>query len=199
MVDPPCAASKLGAVQQRLASRYMSPAPRATAPPSDSLIAELVPGADFHDAWALPAGDPSLSALGQFLKAARHTPRWVSVCMALRNRVASLVGLKNLGALNNLQHGKVETDYRPGDRLGIFTLIANTPGEVLMGDRDKHLDVTLSVHLTPTTSDDSVGSLITLTTVVYVHNLLGRAYMLPVTPMHRLIAPTVLRAVARSV
>jgi len=168
----------------------MKPAPRETTAPSNSLIARLVPGSDFHDAWAMPAGDPSLSALGQFLKAAGRTPRWVSACMALRNRVVSLFGLKNLGGLENLSRHKAEADYRPGDRVGIFTLFENTPREVLLGDRDKHLDVTLSVHL-------SADSLVTLTTVVHVHNLLGRAYMLPVTPMHRLIAPTVLRAVAQ--
>jgi len=143
----------------------------------------------------VPAGDPGLTALGQFLKAAGQTPRWVSACMSLRNRVVSLFGLKNLGGLENLPRHKAESDYRPGDRVGIFTLFENTPGEVLLGDKDKHLDVTLSVHLTPQAADGT--SLITLTTVVRVHNLLGRAYMLPVTPMHRLIAPTVLRAVGQ--
>ena len=173
----------------------MKPAPRETTAPSNSLIAALVPGCYFHDAWVVPAGDPSLSALGQFLRAAGQTPRWVSACMSLRNRVVSLFGLKNLGGLQNLPRHKAEADYRPGDRVGIFTLFENTPGEVLLGDRDKHLDVTLSVHLT---SDATTGaSLITMTTVVRVHNLLGRAYMLPVAPMHRLIAPTVLRAVGR--
>jgi len=173
----------------------MSPAPQETTAPSNSLVAKLVPGAYFHDAWAVPAGDPGLTALGQFLKAAGQTPRWVSACMSLRNRVVSLFGLKNLGGLENLPRHKAESDYRPGDRVGIFTLFENTPGEVLLGDKDKHLDVTLSVHLTPQAADGT--SLITLTTVVRVHNLLGRAYMLPVTPMHRLIAPTVLRAVGQ--
>ena len=153
-----------------------------------------MPGSYFHDAWTLPAGDPRLSALGQFLKAAGQTPRWVSACMSLRNRVVSLFGLKNLGGIDQLLRGKAEADYRPGDRVGIFTLFENTPDEVLLGDRDKHLDVTLSVHLTPQPA--SGGALITMTTVVHVHNLLGRAYMLPVTPMHRVIAPAVLRAVA---
>ena len=67
--------------------------------------------------------------------------------------------------------------------------------QTFLGDRDKHLDVTLSVHLTP--QPGGGAPLVTLTTVVCTHNLLGRAYMLPVTPMHRIIAPAVLRAVAR--
>jgi hypothetical protein len=36
--------------------------------------------------------------------------------------------------------------YKPGDRIGIFTLFEATDDEVLLGDRDKHLDVVLSVH-----------------------------------------------------
>lgn len=173
----------------------MNTSPQATTPPTDSLIAALIPGSSFHDAWTVPAGDPGLTALGQFLKAAARTPAWVSACMTLRNRTVSLFGLKNLGALDGLQSGKAEADYRPGDRVGIFTLFENTPGEVLLGDRDRHLDVTLSVHLA---RDPAAGVCrVTLTTVVRVHNLLGRAYMLPVTPMHRLIAPAVLRAVAQ--
>jgi hypothetical protein len=141
------------------------------------------------------AAEPGLSALGQFLKAVRSTPSWVSACMALRSRAGAMFGLNDLGALNAvlLDHG--ECDYKPGDHVGIFTLFKNTHDEVLLGDRDKHLDVTLSVH-TATEKNTSV-TLVTVTTVVHVHNLLGRVHMVPVAPMYCLITPTLLRAVAR--
>lgn len=164
-------------------------------PPVDSRIQQWIPGAYFHDAWAVQAGDPALSALGQFLKAIAATPRWVSHCMALRNRVVEKLGLKNLGGLGEFDPSKPADAYRPGDRVGIFTLFEQTFDEVLLGDKDKHLDVMLSVHrqvLAPG------GVQVAVTTVVHVHNALGRLYMLPVTPMHKLIAPAVLRAVARS-
>jgi hypothetical protein len=169
--------------------------PSKTTPPADSRIAALVPGAYFCDAWSIKAGDPTLSALGQFLKAVSRTPRWVDACMSLRNRAVTLLGLKDLGALAGLDLSKRDIDYQPGDRVGIFTLYENTFTEALLGDKDKHLDVTLSVHRSPATPSGDVQ--VTITTLVQVKNLLGRAYMLPVTPMHRLIAPTVLRAVAR--
>lgn len=114
--------------------------------------------------------------------------------MSLRNRIVSAFGLKNLGSLSALHEGKADHEYKPGDRVGIFTLFKNTPDEVLLGDHDKHLNVTVSVHTAR--SPASSESVVTVTTVVNVHNLLGRAYMIPVTPMHRLIAPAVLRAVA---
>lgn len=166
--------------------------PTATQPPAGSRIASRLDGADFHDAWSIDAADPSLSALAQFLTSVRATPRWVDACMNLRNRVVQLVGLKDLGALARVDPAKPDTAYRPGDRVGIFTLFENTPDEVLLGDRDKHLDVVLSVHC-ERRPDRPVR--VTVTTVVHTKNRLGRLYMLPVKPMHKLIAPSVLRAI----
>lgn len=170
----------------------MSTTPTAVSPPEGSHIASRLEGADFYDAWAIDAADPSPSALGQFLKALRATPRWVNACMALRNRAVQWVGLKDLGELSTIDPAKPEADYRPGDRVGIFTLFENTPDEVLLGDRDKHLDVVLSVHC-----ERRPGRpvRVTVTTVVHTKNRLGRLYMLPVRPMHKLIAPSTLRTI----
>lgn len=166
--------------------------PTAVAPPPGSRIATRLEGADFFDAWAIDAADGSLSALGQFLKAVRATPRWVDASMALRNRVVQLVGLKNLGELSEINPAKPDADYQPGDRVGIFTLFENTADEVLLGDRDKHLDVVLSVHCA---RPPGQPVRVTVTTVVHTKNRLGRLYMLPVKPMHKLISPSVLRVI----
>jgi hypothetical protein len=112
--------------------------------------------------------------------------------MTLRNKTVSLFGLKDLGGMGDFNSAKPDTDYLPGDRVGIFTLISNTPDEVLLGDSDKHLDVVLSIYKTNQDSDCSI----VVTTVVHTHNLLGKAYMLPVTPLHKLIAPAVLSRLA---
>ena len=170
--------------------------PTDTRPPDGSRIARHLEGADFFDAWAIDAADPSLSALRQFLKAVQATPRWVDACMSLRNRAVQLVGLKNLGELSEINPAKADADYRPGDRVGIFTLIENTPDEVLLGDSDKHLDVVLSVHCARAAGQPVR---VTVTTVVHTKNRLGRLYMLPVKPMHRLISPSVLRAIGAPV
>lgn len=171
----------------------MATTPRESVVPADSLASRLIADSDFHDAWSVIAADPSLSALGQFLKAVAATPAWVSACMALRNRAVALVGLKNLGALRAFDPSKPDHAYRPGDRVGIFTLFENTFDEVLLGDLDKHLTVTVAIHRKELTQSQV---LVTITTVVKVHNLLGRIYMVPVKPMHRIIAPSVLHAVA---
>jgi hypothetical protein len=173
----------------------MTAIPIETQAPKSGAIAAYLPGAYFHDAWAITPDDPGLTALEQFLKVAAATPAWVNRLMSLRNRIVSALGLKNLGTLSELDPAKPASAYQPGDRIGIFSLFANTGDEALLGDKDKHLDVVLSVHKEINATSGQV--LVTVTTVVHVHNWLGRLYMLPVTPMHRIIVPAVLRAASR--
>ena len=167
----------------------------STAPPG-SQVEALLPGAYFHDAWAIPAAQPELDALGQFLRMVRKTPGWVDRLMALRNALVGLVGLKDLGGLAMIDPEKGSADYVPGDRVGIFTLLSIQEGEVLLGDDDRHLRVVVSVH--KGAGADAGRTLVTITTVVHVKNWLGRLYMLPVTPAHRLIGRTMIRAVGRT-
>lgn len=121
--------------------------------PTGSLIARRLPGAYFHDAWAVEPTDPLLSPLGQFLLASQTTPAWVNRLMSLRNQVVSRLGLKDLG----------------------------------------HLNVALSVHKGQ--NPETNRPMLTVSTVVHTHNLLGRLYMLPVAPLHKMIVPSVMRSI----
>ncbi len=172
----------------------MKPIPRESEVPLNSKAAQLRHGASFYDAWSITSTRTDRSALEHFLAAAEKTPRWVNAAMGARNRIVQLFGLKNLGTLDNLNKTQEPKAYAPGDRVGIFTLFENSFDEVLLGDRDKHLNVVLSVHRRLLPGGGAVE--VTLTTVVHVKNLLGRLYMLPVTPAHRIIAPAVLAGIA---
>ncbi|MCP5264878.1 MAG: DUF2867 domain-containing protein [Burkholderiaceae bacterium] len=171
-------------------------APINSSAPTNSKIESLLAGAYFHDAWAISAAMPDLDALGQFLRVASTTPKWIDRLMKLRNRLVGLVGLKDLGGISGIDRSRLSSDYRPGERVGIFTLIENTEKEALLGDDDKHLNVVVSVHkaLDPHTGD----TIVTVTTVVHVKNWLGRIYMLPVAPAHRVIARTMVKAVGNA-
>lgn len=158
--------------------------------PAQSAIHAHLAGAYFHDCHAVVVPDRDQWALGYFLTALAGTPSWVNALMSLRNKMAQLAGLKNLGGFGEFSLSKPDSAYLPGERVGIFTLISNSPGEALLGDSDKHLDVVLSVCKQCPNADGE--ACIAVTTVVHVHNLLGRLYMLPVTPLHKLIAPAVL-------
>jgi hypothetical protein len=158
--------------------------------PLGSAINAQLPEAHYYDCYTIAVPDTPCTALGHFLTAVANTPPWVDSLMTMRNKIVRLVGLKDLGALGGFDPSKPESAYMPGDRVGIFTLISNTPNEVLLGDSDKHLNVVLSVYKHPLGQGGAQA--VAVTTVVHINNLLGRLYMLPVTPLHKLIAPTVL-------
>ena len=172
----------------------MKARPVETTVPPNSLGASLLPGASFHDAWRIQSSATAASALEHFITAARRTPRWVDLSMTARNRIGGIVGLKHLGTLSGVAADKPAAAYEPGDRVGIFTVFENTFDEALIGDKDKHLDVVLSIHRRA--DEDAGGVSVTVSTIVHVKNWLGRLYMLPVKPAHRLIAPTVLAGIA---
>lgn len=174
----------------------MNKIPYEATAPKKSRVESLLPGAYFHDAWAIAPAEPNLDALGQFLRVARRTPRWIDTLMNVRNRVVGYVGLKNLGGLSQINPDKASSKYVVGERVGIFTLISKTEDEVLFGDDDNHLKVVVSVHKCAGAS--SKESVVTVTTVVHVKNWLGRLYMVPVAPAHRVIARAMVKTVGNA-
>ncbi len=160
-------------------------------PPSPSLIEAHIPGAYFYDAWQVRAAHPELNLIQQFERAFSRTPKWIDYCMRLRNRLVSQFGLKDLGTFQaSSKRQNLVQPLQVGQALGIFKFIAETDNELLVGDDDKHLNVMLSLHRDPT-------DLLTLSTVVHVKNHWGKLYMLPVTPMHKLIAPATLKILGK--
>lgn len=157
-------------------------------PAASQLNAELA-GAYFHDCWQTTVPPHRRTAMEMYLDAVRQTPGWVNFLMTLRNRGVALFGLKNLGSLNGLRAGKAAADYQPGDRAGIFKVLRVSDDEVILGDDDRHLRVQVSVCKLRDGGQDAVA----VSTVVHLHGLLGRIYMIPVAPMHKLIVPAVLR------
>lgn len=163
----------------------------SSTPPVQAEICNYLAAAYFYDAWQVRAAHPELSLPQQFHRAFSQTPTWVQFCMNLRNRLVSRLGLKNLGGFAqhlpaNLAQAQAQQQFYPGQRIGIFCFLHQTENEFLVEDNDKHLRVVLSLHR------DSQDNL-TLSTVVHVHNVWGKLYMLPVTPMHKLIAPASLK------
>ena len=145
--------------------------------------------ASFCDAYRIsvpPNHDPMLKLAMQVMGS---TPAWVEFLMSCRNKIVSLLGLKNLGAMSNLNRTKPLEAYAIGDRIGIFTLAYLAQDEVIMGDNDKHLNVQVSIYRQHTPR----GCDLTVTTVVHNHNWLGRLYMVFVAPAHKVIVRAMLK------
>jgi hypothetical protein len=154
-------------------------------------LAGTLTGSYFHDSYAVLVDTDGRSAMALYLAVAGRTPRWVEVLMDVRNRVVGMVGLKNLGQLGAVSAAKPASAYRVGDRVGIFSLLHLSEDEVVLGDSDKHLDVKVSVHK----SAHGAGASVAVSTVVHVHNTLGKMYMFFVAPVHKRIVRTMLARV----
>ncbi|THD52554.1 MAG: DUF2867 domain-containing protein [Bradyrhizobium sp.] len=150
----------------------------ATTVPDESALKPTLADADFYDAYEAPLNTAMLSPTEIFLRASRSTPRWVDDLMAIRNHIVRLFGLKDVGALKVA--AKAPDAYEVGDRLGIFSIFGKTEKELLLGIDDRHLDVRVSV----LKSQRNGLPHYVVSTVVHVHNLLGRVYMAPVGRIH---------------
>lgn len=155
--------------------------------PVNSRVRSEIAGAYFHDAYEIPLRDTGKSALELYLDAVARTPRWIDFLMTLRNRTVAFFGLKNLGLMGGVDRGKDPASYRPGDRVGIFSILSLSDQEVVLGDADKHLRALISVYKETGERQKAV-----VTTVVHVNNLLGRVYLFFVVPVHKIIVPAML-------
>jgi len=145
--------------------------------------------ATFHDAFEANLADAGLTPIEIALRFLRATPDWVETLLGIRNRAVSLVGIRDVGALGAVSD-KPASAYAVGDKLSFFDIFALNETEVLAGVDDSHLNVRIAfvkrhVEGRPTYA---------LCSWVKTHNALGRLYMIPVGPMHKLIVKSAMRA-----
>lgn len=162
--------------------------------PSNTKIKSYVADSYFSDCFSSIIRYKNQSALDVYLLIAREMPRWIDVLMSLRNKIVSKIGLKNLGKLSEIDFSKSSAGYEIGDRVGIFTLYANSHNEVILEDRDKHLNVKVSFYIEP----DGDTAKVYASTVVHVNNNLGKVYMFFIGPVHKIIVPSSLKKLPKA-
>jgi Protein of unknown function (DUF2867) len=173
----------------------ITPIARAVPLPANCQLAPAQHDADFVDAYETLVPQSDLSATDIYCAVARQTPGWVNALMWLRNRVVQPLGLKDAGAISNVPTARTATAV-PGQRMGLFEVVSVSANELVLQDDDKHLLVQLSVLKQ---SHDATHDKLTISTVVHIHNTMGRVYMAFVGPMHKVIAPAVTRRASRAV
>jgi hypothetical protein len=143
---------------------------------------DALAGAQFADRYVLITEGLALTAISAAERVLGRTPRWVGRLMALRNLAVRPFGLKT---------GK-EPAVLPDGRIGIFPLISQVPGKVVLGLDDRHLDFRVLVEV----RELGMGRQeVAASTVVKTHNWLGRTYLAIVKPFHRIIVPAMLAQV----
>ena len=139
-------------------------------------------GAQFADRYVLVTDGLALTAIDAAERVLGRTPRWIGRLMQLRNLAVRPFGLKT-GA---------GPDVLPESRIGIFPLISQAPGRVVLGLDDWHLDFRILVEV----NDLGAGRQeVAASTIVKTHNLLGRTYLAVIKPFHRIIVPAMLAQV----
>jgi hypothetical protein len=155
--------------------------------PADSALSPLQASADYWDAFEAPLAHGGRSALYRYLEFASRTPKWIDFLMVLRNAAVRPFALKDVGKLAKVPPVSAAGDLRPGDRVGIFTIRSMCDTELVLEIIDSHLDVLVAVY-----REDGAAPKVKVITMVFYHNRLGRLYMIPVAPMHRIVVKSIL-------
>lgn len=156
--------------------------------PVDSDVLSSLKRIDFADAYQAPLSKTQLSVHDAYWAVFGVEPIWVRWLMSLRGHIAIRLGLTH-----PFDTVKASADlvpiFQPGKRVGPFTVQSVSAHEVIVGDDDKHLNFRISCLKTVSGG----RAFITVSTVVQIHNTLGRFYMFVVKPFHRFIAPFMVR------
>lgn len=145
--------------------------------------AALLAGAQFIDAYSVAIDDAALDARHAAEKMLGRPPRWTRALLRLRDLFVAPFGLKTAEAARRA----------PGNRIGMFPVLSETPQRIVAGLNDSHLDFRVVVDI----AGLGGGRRVTATTVVRTHNLLGRVYLAIILPFHKLIVRALLRQVTQ--
>lgn len=165
---------------------------RTVALPAESDIAHLFAGADLADAFAiaLPADAPQdTEALARAVFG--NPAAWFRALLALRDAIVRPFGIKTAKQIRrDLGSGETST------HIDFLPIMARRPGELIVGEDDRHLDFRASVLQRPCGNGGERE--LVVTTAVHCRNLFGRIYIFVIAPFHRLVVRSGLaRAAAR--
>jgi hypothetical protein len=161
--------------------------------PLTSALVRSLERIDFADAYEVPMRQPDLAVDAAYWAVFGAEPAWVRCLMNLRGHIAVRFGLTHPFNTPSTSPEQVP-EFRPGARVGPFTVQSIMAHELIVGDDDKHLNFRISALKT------SRGGqfFLTISTAVEIHNALGHVYMFVVKPFHRFIAPFMVSRAVRA-
>lgn len=142
----------------------------------------LLSGAQFADAFSISIAT-NLTAREAAERMLSRSPRWVDALMRLRDLIVAPFGLKTA-------HSARQADI---DKVGFFPVLSQTPQRLVAGFNDNHLDFRVAIDV----AAEGAGQRVTATTVVLMHNWLGRIYLAVIKPFHRMVVRSMLQQVTR--
>lgn len=142
----------------------------------DDRILILAPPAQLHyfDSQSATAED-NYTPLGAWNAIMAHPLPLMTAAFWVRDQISRVFGVRKIGGFS----GKSVEFVKVGDHLDFFVVEHVDDQALVLTERDRHLDVMTCV--------SCKGPQVTITSSVVVHNLFGRAYMIPVGIAHRWI------------
>lgn len=149
--------------------------------PSGSMLSrELIERAYFRNSYRAPLSRSELGIADIFFGIFAHHPRWMTLLLIVRNKVACLAGL-DAPTTSEILHVEIKDRYVVGERIGVWPIFSLSEDEVIAGRNNKHMDFRLSVLKVR----DGDGTSVVVSTICMVHNLTGKLYLFFVVPFHR--------------
>ena len=146
----------------------------------------ILPGAQFGDSYQMTIAGQNLDPAEAARRAVYGAPSWINFLLRLRTILVKPFGLK--------PGENPARERATANNIGIFPILDRKPQRLTLGMNDRHLDFRLLVDV----KDLGEGrQLVTASTAVKTHNLLGRIYLGFVKPFHRVIVPAMLAKVSR--
>lgn len=155
---------------------------------STSLAVRSLSHIDFADGFKCQLPENQPQNIDSVTRAIFLTmPQWITGLLELRNQIVRPLGLKtSMNAIPSIAQDELE----PGTAVGVFEVLERgLDDEIVLGEDDKHLDYRVSVRLE---REEEICWVI-VSTVVKFNNWLGRAYFVPVRPVHKIIVPAMMK------
>lgn len=157
--------------------------------PESSLLKNIQ--SDYADSYTLPLNTKGVTIEQVGKSFFTSAPAWVEALLMLRDKIVGMVGLKTGSNASNKDALIANFKCEAGEQLALFKVFEKNEHEVIIGEDDKHLDFRVSLFL------DRQNNKLTVSTVVMINNWMGRLYLLPVIPFHKLIVPTIAGGMVR--
>jgi Protein of unknown function (DUF2867) len=156
--------------------------------PSTNLAMCSLPHSDFADAFKCQLPENQPQNIDSVTRAIFLTmPQWIIELLELRNTIVRPLGLKTLV---DAVPSNGQDELKPGTAVGVFEVLdRRLDKEIMLGEDDKHLDYRVSVQL----EREEEKCWVVVSTVVKFNNWFGRAYFVPVRPVHKIIVPAMMR------
>jgi Protein of unknown function (DUF2867) len=160
--------------------------------PASSRVTQMYAHPNLADAYTIrlpdnATTDPELLARFMF----SHQAAWIGQLLRVRDTLVAGFGLKTAKHLEEFARSEREK------HISIFRIYERTVDEIVLGEDDKHLDFRVSVFQETRAETAGGGRYLTVSTVVRCHNLLGRTYILLITPFHEIVVRSSMRSAAR--